>query len=65
MPASPTPLSDHDLEQFRAVQRQAYQCAQCIELLVVSEDDAYWLDDDLPHVRCWQQRGLCAPQVAA
>ena len=35
------------------------------ELLVVSEDDAYWLDDDLPHVRRWQQRGLAAPQVAA
>jgi hypothetical protein len=35
------------------------------ELLVVSEDDAYWLDDDLPHVRRWQQRGLCAQQVAA
>ncbi|MFP1625391.1 M24 family metallopeptidase [Streptomyces sp. 5K101] len=25
------------------------------ELLVVTEDDAYWLDDDLPHVRRWQQ----------
>ncbi|TXS54378.1 M24 family metallopeptidase [Streptomyces sp. t39] len=24
------------------------------ELLVVTEDDAYWLDDDLPHVRRWQ-----------
>ncbi|MDP3813945.1 M24 family metallopeptidase [Pseudomonas sp.] len=35
------------------------------ELLVVTADDAYWLDDDLPHVRRWQQRGLCAPQVAA
>lgn len=23
------------------------------ELLVVTEDDAYWLDDDLPHVRRW------------
>ena len=23
------------------------------ELLVVIEDDAYWLDDDLPHVRRW------------
>jgi hypothetical protein len=23
------------------------------ELLVVTEDDAYWLDDDLPHVRAW------------
>ncbi len=27
------------------------------ELLVVAEDDAYWLDDDLPHVRRWRQRG--------
>jgi Xaa-Pro aminopeptidase len=24
------------------------------ELLVVTETDAYWLDDDLPHVRRWQ-----------
>jgi Xaa-Pro aminopeptidase len=24
------------------------------ELLVVTENDAYWLDDDLPHVRRWQ-----------
>lgn len=23
------------------------------ELLVVTDDDAYWLDDDLPHVRKW------------
>jgi Xaa-Pro aminopeptidase len=35
------------------------------ELLVVTADDAYWLDDDLPHVRRWQQRGLSTPQVAA
>lgn len=28
------------------------------ELLVVTEDDAFWLDDDVPHVRRWQQRGL-------
>jgi hypothetical protein len=35
------------------------------ELLVVSEDDAYWLDDDLPHVRRWQQRMHNAQQVAA
>lgn len=28
------------------------------ELLVVTEDDAWWLDDDVPHVRRWQQRGL-------
>ncbi|MFI6900468.1 M24 family metallopeptidase [Nonomuraea sp. NPDC050394] len=26
------------------------------ELLVVTEDDAYWLDDDLPHVRRWESR---------
>jgi Xaa-Pro aminopeptidase len=26
------------------------------ELLVVTEDDAYWLDDDLPHVRRWRQQ---------
>ncbi|WP_242606557.1 M24 family metallopeptidase [Protofrankia symbiont of Coriaria ruscifolia] len=25
------------------------------ELLVVTEDDAHWLDDDPPHVRRWQQ----------
>lgn len=25
------------------------------ELLVVTEDDAYWLDDDLPHTRYWAQ----------
>jgi hypothetical protein len=23
------------------------------ELLVVTEDDAFWLDDDLPHRRRW------------
>ncbi|WP_326595185.1 M24 family metallopeptidase [Streptomyces sp. NBC_01803] len=26
------------------------------ELLVVTEDDAHWLDDDLPHVRRWRDR---------
>jgi Xaa-Pro aminopeptidase len=26
------------------------------ELLVITEDDAYWLDDDLPHVRRWAAR---------
>jgi Xaa-Pro aminopeptidase len=25
------------------------------ELLVVTDDDAYWLDDDLPHVRYWAE----------
>ncbi|MFA5938552.1 MAG: M24 family metallopeptidase [Sinimarinibacterium sp.] len=28
------------------------------ELLVVTETDAYWLDDDVPHVRRWIARGL-------
>jgi Xaa-Pro aminopeptidase len=28
------------------------------ELLVVTGDDAYWLDDDLPHVRRWKERGI-------
>jgi len=28
------------------------------ELLVVTEDDAFWLDDDLPHVRRWASRGV-------
>jgi Xaa-Pro aminopeptidase len=28
------------------------------ELLVVTEDDAYWLDDDLPHVRRWTEGPL-------
>jgi hypothetical protein len=28
------------------------------ELLVVTDDGAYWLDDDLPHVRRWQSRGV-------
>ena len=23
------------------------------EILVITDDDAYWLDDDLPHVRAW------------
>jgi hypothetical protein len=26
------------------------------ELLVITDDDAYWLDDDLPHVRRWNRR---------
>lgn len=30
------------------------------ELLVVTDDDAYWLDDDVPHVRRWNERGLAA-----
>lgn len=28
------------------------------ELLVITADDAFWLDDDLPHVRRWQARGV-------
>lgn len=28
------------------------------ELLVITEDDAYWLDDDVPQVRRWKERGL-------
>lgn len=28
------------------------------ELLVVTENDAFWLDDDVPHVRRWRERGL-------
>ena len=28
------------------------------ELLVVTENDAYWLDDDLPHVNRWKKRKL-------
>ena len=35
------------------------------ELLVVTEDDAYWLDDDVPQVRRWKQRGLWQPAMAA
>ena len=28
------------------------------EILVITDDDAFWLDDDLPHVQRWQQRGI-------
>jgi Xaa-Pro aminopeptidase len=28
------------------------------ELLVITDSDAYWLDDDIPHVRRWAERGL-------
>lgn len=28
------------------------------ELLVITEDDAWWLDNNVPHVRRWQARGL-------
>jgi len=35
------------------------------ELLVVTEDDAYWLDDDLPHVRRWARLAAEAAAGAA
>lgn len=35
------------------------------ELLVVTEDDAFWLDDDLPHVRRWRELGRNAAQGGA
>lgn len=35
------------------------------ELLVVTEDDAYWLDDDVPHVRRWRERGLWPVEATA
>lgn len=28
------------------------------ELLVITENDAYWLDDETPHMRRWRERGL-------
>ncbi|MDT0305877.1 M24 family metallopeptidase [Streptomyces sp. DSM 44917] len=34
------------------------------ELLVVTEDDAYWLDDDLPHVHRWRERSARAARSA-
>jgi hypothetical protein len=34
------------------------------ELLVVTDDDAFWLDDDIPHVRRWKERGLWPTGVA-
>jgi len=33
------------------------------ELLVVTEDDAFWLDDDLPHVRRWRAKGASVPAL--
>ena len=30
------------------------------EVMVVTEDDAYWLDDDLPHVRRWRSADAIA-----
>ena len=31
------------------------------ELLVVTEDDAFWLDDDLPHVHRWRTVAAAVP----
>ncbi len=30
------------------------------ELLVITEDDAFWLSDDVPHVKRWMERGVIA-----
>lgn len=35
------------------------------ELLVITESDAFWLDDDLPHVRRWQQRQVTSAHADA
>jgi Xaa-Pro aminopeptidase len=35
------------------------------ELLVVTEGDAFWLDDDLPHVRRWKSSPPPAPRPSA
>lgn len=35
------------------------------ELLVVTPDDAYWLDDDLPHVRRWRDSTPSLPSGAS
>jgi Xaa-Pro aminopeptidase len=32
------------------------------EILVVTETDAYWLDDDLPHVRAWRENARAGKQ---
>lgn len=34
------------------------------ELLVITEDDAHWLDDDVPHVRRWVERGIAVEGVS-
>lgn len=34
------------------------------ELLVITADDAFWLDDDVPHVRRWIARGVIARPAA-
>ncbi len=35
------------------------------ELLVITEDDAFWLDEEVPHVKRWQQRGLWRTEARA
>jgi hypothetical protein len=32
------------------------------EILVVTEEDAYWLDDDPPHVKRWAAAGYPTTQ---
>jgi Xaa-Pro aminopeptidase len=34
------------------------------EFLVITDDDAYWLDDDVPHMRAWRERHGVAQQPA-
>jgi Xaa-Pro aminopeptidase len=35
------------------------------EILVVTHDDAYWIDDDVPHLRRFQQKRAAAANVAS
>lgn len=35
------------------------------ELLVITQDDAFWLDDDVPHVQRWKERGLWSNSINA
>jgi hypothetical protein len=35
------------------------------ELLVITENDAYWLDDDVPHVKRWIERGVIGSAIPA
>lgn len=35
------------------------------ELLVITENDAFWLDDDVPHVRRWIERGVIGAPAKA
>jgi len=35
------------------------------EILVVTENDAFWLDDELPHVTRWRAAGFTAEETAA